>query len=394
MAIRNEFEISNGQDWTSLENEAVFLNTISTETDYPIDIIGTSFKGKEICRLKIGTGNRSILITGGVHGDEPAGRESVLRKLRDVAYNESGEYTQYLSKYTIHFVPTVNPDGRELGRRHNGQNIDINRDTILLATPEGNMLISLMNDIKPDIHVDFHERSGVIPNDLENIEFIRTMFFDPNADTVIKNLSNDMVTYMIDELSNNGFTNGKYYPPSIIGPGMMTGASGILGAVEMVPETYYRNEDKNFRVDALSQVFEQILDWHLLNEGRIIQAKDSFMNRMIKPGEVFVLLNGDSTYYLSATEVPIIIPEGYILENRTEFEKYINVYNIEVDEDNFVSINQPSGRLLPRLLDPSSDVAVTSATRVEPKKPDKRTDGRYTKVLYDEWREIFIKNYF
>ena len=42
---------------------------------------------------------------------------------------------------TIRAIPMLNPDGAEVFRRRNAQNIDINRDTINLETPEANILL-------------------------------------------------------------------------------------------------------------------------------------------------------------------------------------------------------------------------------------------------------------
>lgn len=63
---------------------------------------------------------RRVLITGGVHGDEPAGVEAVLQFLE-----------QSVADYVRHFhfvvIPCVNPSGYEANTRDNGSGEDINR---------------------------------------------------------------------------------------------------------------------------------------------------------------------------------------------------------------------------------------------------------------------------
>lgn len=59
--------------------------------------------------------NNPILVVGVVHGDEPQGEDLINRYL---AANESG----------MLFIPTLNPDGKQLGRRTNSNGVDINRN--------------------------------------------------------------------------------------------------------------------------------------------------------------------------------------------------------------------------------------------------------------------------
>ena len=59
--------------------------------------------------------NNPILVVGVVHGDEPQGEDLINRYL---AANESG----------MLFIPFLNPDGKQLGRRTNSNGVDINRN--------------------------------------------------------------------------------------------------------------------------------------------------------------------------------------------------------------------------------------------------------------------------
>ena len=59
--------------------------------------------------------NNPILIIGVVHGDEPQGEDLI---------------TKYLSETSsgMLFIPSLNPDGKQLGRRTNSNGVDINRN--------------------------------------------------------------------------------------------------------------------------------------------------------------------------------------------------------------------------------------------------------------------------
>ena len=87
-----------------------------------VGTIGEAF-GYDIRALKVGKrteGKREILMTGGVHGDEPAGVEAVLSFLE-------GPVEAYLDAYCFSVIPCVNPSGLELGTRANKAGQDINR---------------------------------------------------------------------------------------------------------------------------------------------------------------------------------------------------------------------------------------------------------------------------
>lgn len=59
--------------------------------------------------------NNPVLVVGVVHGDEPQGEDLINRYL---AANESG----------MLFIPSLNPDGKQLGTRTNSNGVDINRN--------------------------------------------------------------------------------------------------------------------------------------------------------------------------------------------------------------------------------------------------------------------------
>ena len=66
-----------------------------------------------------------VLLSGGVHGDEPAGVWAVLRFLEKVA-------PHYLKKFRFFIYPCVNPCGYVWNTRENVEKVDLNRD----FTPE------------------------------------------------------------------------------------------------------------------------------------------------------------------------------------------------------------------------------------------------------------------
>ena len=60
---------------------------------------------------------------------------------------------------TIVFVPMLNPDGAELFRRENAAGIDVNRDALRLQTPEGQVLKTLRDRLRPRVGFNLHNQS-------------------------------------------------------------------------------------------------------------------------------------------------------------------------------------------------------------------------------------------
>lgn len=370
--------------WSTTDYGDAFLNAVANETGALLDSIGKSYGGRDLLRLTVGDGSKLIIVSSGVHRSEPASREVALIKARDVAYNLEGKYDSFLADYKIMFVPTVNVDVETT--RSNGQGININRDGYALETPEMRALMKVITDEQPDVYVDLHEKWG----NVDRLEFIDTMALDPNADALVRRGNNDFEMFVRNELEGNGYITATY-PRGIVGPGMTISIASMLGSVSMTPETNIESSSVEFRVNGMKEIFDNILEWYSSNEEIISKIKSRYNKFSLKPNENFFLLNGDNEYYANATIVPILTPKGYLLEDPESFTTWRNTYDITVNSEGFVPIEQRSGRLIPHLLDPQSDMKVASAIRIEPPEPEKRTDGRYTKVLYDEWREVFIK---
>lgn len=381
-----QFEIDG--NWTSVDDGDLLLQQIADETEAVISVIGRSVLEKNLYALTIGNGDKKLLITSGVHGTEPASREVVLMKARDICYNADGEYFDFLTRNTVMFVPTVNPD-RMFRSYRNEDNIDINRVIYHLDSPEGvAYLETLLNTFKADVHFDFHEHSGQTDKD---ILYVFPMRIDPNSDPTVRETHRTAIDATRSKLESEGITT-DYYFERFTGFGSLTSGAGILGKIAITSESSTEVEP-SIRVDAQNKSFQFLIEWFNENHITIENMQQSFSENHLQENDTFILLQGmnkGAEMYSHATHVPITCPIAYKINDIIEFQDFIDIYNIVVDEDNIVPINQPASRMIPHLLDPLSDMKVASATRIA-SEPVKRTDGRYTKVLYDEWREVFIK---
>lgn len=125
-----------------------------------LEEIGESFLGRPIQMMTVGHGPRKILLWSQMHGDEPSATPALL----DIAdyllrhADESGPRI-ILDELTLLMVPMLNPDGTELYLRRNAQGIDINRDALNLATPEGRTLKAVRDRHEPILGFNLHDQN-------------------------------------------------------------------------------------------------------------------------------------------------------------------------------------------------------------------------------------------
>lgn len=127
-----------------------------------VERIGASFEGRAIRLLRVGSGPRRALLWSQMHGDEPSATPAVLDFIDYLLGSGEGDGDEragrILDEWTLYFVPMLNPDGSERGTRRSAQGIDINRDALQLATPEGRLLKELRDRIEPEIGFNLHDQ--------------------------------------------------------------------------------------------------------------------------------------------------------------------------------------------------------------------------------------------
>jgi hypothetical protein len=102
----------------------------------------------------LATGRPTVLLVGQQHGDEPAGSEALLVIARELA---QGLLQPLLEHINVVIVPRANPDGAASDQRATANGLDMNRDHLLLNTPEAKALAKLTRDYQPTVVVDAHE---------------------------------------------------------------------------------------------------------------------------------------------------------------------------------------------------------------------------------------------
>jgi energy-converting hydrogenase Eha subunit A len=87
--------------------------------------IGLSAQGRPITALRIGSGPRKLALIGDTHGFPEANTFELSQQLADYFRAHPEEVPDSVRLYII---PTINPDGYELGTRFNARGVDLNRN--------------------------------------------------------------------------------------------------------------------------------------------------------------------------------------------------------------------------------------------------------------------------
>lgn len=111
----------------------------------------------------------TVLLIGQQHGDEPAGAEALLVLAQRLA---GGPLSSLLDRVHVLLLPRANPDGAQEGRRSTASGIDVNRDHLLLKTPEAQAQAKLAREYHPAVVVDSHEYT-VVGRFLEKFDAIQ-----------------------------------------------------------------------------------------------------------------------------------------------------------------------------------------------------------------------------
>lgn len=131
------------------------------KTPFQVNKAGKSIEGRDIYRVKIGTGKTQVLLWSQMHGDESTATMAIMDLFN--FFSESGdEFDEYrqkiLNNLTLTFIPMLNPDGAERFQRRNALGIDLNRDALRLQCPESRLLKQVRDELKADWGFNLHDQ--------------------------------------------------------------------------------------------------------------------------------------------------------------------------------------------------------------------------------------------
>ena len=152
----------------------------------------------------------TTLFVGSQHGNEPAGRETCLALLRDLAFTTDPVLRRQLESQSILVVPSANPDGREANTRENSVGVDVNRDHLALTQKESRAIAEVLRDLRPTLVLDLHEYGPSVPV-LYDDEVLYLWPRNLNVDPAVRDLSRTLAEeYIAKGARAAGFTADEY----------------------------------------------------------------------------------------------------------------------------------------------------------------------------------------
>ena len=124
--------------------------------------VGESMEKRAIYQVKAGTGPAKVLLWSQMHGDEATATMALFDIFNFLQAKNDGFDSlrqTILTTTSLYFIPMLNPDGAERFQRRTATEIDMNRDAVRLQTPEGRLLKSLQQELKPLVGFNLHDQN-------------------------------------------------------------------------------------------------------------------------------------------------------------------------------------------------------------------------------------------
>ena len=126
-----------------------------------LEIVGVSGQGRALPLVLLARGGRwqadkpTLMLVAHQHGNEPAPGEAILVLLERWS---APAYADLLRRVNVVVLPRANPDGAALFKRATAVgDIDMNRDHLLLRTPEARAVARVAARYRPQVVLDMHE---------------------------------------------------------------------------------------------------------------------------------------------------------------------------------------------------------------------------------------------
>ncbi len=339
------FERHRGEPWTTLAEETAYLRELDRRSErIRIAEVGRSGEGRPIRLVVAGPARTRAEIAAGAsalfvctqHGDEPAGREACLQRLRDHA--AGGD------RSTLLFIPTANPDGVAVNTRGTAAGTDMNRDHLELGTAEAAFIAAVMRDYRPDLLGDLHEYR------LEGAEAVLFQPPDrahPNTDAEVRDLSGTAVrTYLAPALGAGGFRTGDYVTGGTPSPGVLLPMAGLRHTAAALVETPRRGALSPVRRVAAQRTAIDALARMLRERGRTLAAATDGARRRAAAGQGRAAADGGATCAFRLSD-----PEFAAVRDRLALD------GVRARRDGtswLVPLAQPAAPVVPVLLGPDA----------------------------------------
>ncbi|MBC5992242.1 M14 family zinc carboxypeptidase [Pontibacter cellulosilyticus] len=137
------------------------LEELKHNSLFEVEVIGKSVEKRDIYMVKAGTGKTKVMLWSQMHGDEATATMALFDLFNFLRQSDEMDSVrqEILNNTTLYIIPMLNPDGAERFIRRNALHIDLNRDAILLQSPEAVLLKSMRDKIEPEFGFNLHDQS-------------------------------------------------------------------------------------------------------------------------------------------------------------------------------------------------------------------------------------------
>ena len=333
--------------FSTMEYETTFLTTLAAQHPDLMthEVIGTStWGGFDLHRVVITEAPHdvpTVLVLGGVHGSEPAGRETALTFIRDFVTATDPAWVALRRNARVVVLPNCNPSGRSTNTKqvHVTETTvrDIQGDMLALTLVESQRIAETIAQYQPVFTLDCHEYwdyggRGMIEG--------RPSYMLPEY----QDITWELFYNVRDAWDTAGVPHGTY---DVLGGPQGRGVSAV---VSMLGSTFFliescvnapngaagRISDYAVAVDAIVQWVAQNLDRLTAQRARSLQ---------------------DRTHAIDSHSTPVDLRMGTVLpawplgyRDLSAWPPAFTMYGVEGDQS-FVSTDQQAGFLVMRMLD-------------------------------------------
>ena len=400
--LKTPFETSNGAAWTTQPESVRFLRQLDAASErVRVTTVGRSLQNRPIQLVALGSPAPAtqaeaskgsvVLLTCSVHGNENSGRESCMQLARDLAFTTDATLTRFLARTTVLLV-TPNPDGWVANTRGNADGVDVNRDYMELATPEGRAIAKVIRDWQPDVLNDLHEYG---PSEFYRTDLLHLWPRNRNVDPVLHGLAKEMSEkYSSAQVTSLGYSSGVYgwYVKDgepfrqVAGDGqarILRNYAGLVNSVGMLSETASRalNDAEQADPALLNRRRVEVnyasavgsLQMALENRDELQRQTAAAAERQTELGRtgggVVFFAGQDDMLPTAANQVEPKPMCGYQLTTETfqSVRQALNLHGISSRNANggrYVTLAQPTRGLIPLLFDSRSEYKIADGTPV------------------------------
>ena len=237
----------------SLQNNP-YLPYNELMSSYNWDILGYSSEERPILSCSLGTGERSICIWAGMHGNETTGVHIIIQLLEMFQKKQID-----INGFTLHIIPVINPDAYVRYTRRNGMGVDMNRDFRAFQTVESAKLIGWIKMNEPELCFNLHDQRTIFHvNGISAFTSLLVPSADPSRSVtptrarVMNRLGNALADF--EDLAGVGRYTDEFYPTAVGDYLMANGIPNILIESGVAVGDLHRNKAREFGVELLLAV--------------------------------------------------------------------------------------------------------------------------------------------